>query len=128
MRGPWTRHLQLLAEHSLHGHLSLHSHHQTRAPHPDAVGVNPWKTLIVLCLGFFMVLLDGVDVGPGQTQGTGVAGNGAGGLDQVAQVAHDVFVNGFVAAQRPTIGVAVAVVLAAAVSCLFLRSSARAER
>jgi MFS family permease len=22
------------------------------------VGVNPWKTLIVLCLGFFMVLLD----------------------------------------------------------------------
>ena len=70
----------------------------------------------------------GVDVGPGQTQGTGVAGNGAGGLDQVAQVAHDVFVNGFVAAQRPTIGVAVAVVLAAAVSCLFLRSSARAQR
>ncbi len=52
------RRLHHLAEHALHSHISLHEHHRTREAHPDAVGVNPWKTLIVLCLGFFMVLLD----------------------------------------------------------------------
>ena len=54
----WHPHLQHVAEHALHSHVSLHVHHRTRAAHPDAVGVNPWKTLIVLCMGFFMVLLD----------------------------------------------------------------------
>jgi len=62
----------------------------------------------------------GVNIGPGQAQGSGVTGQG-GDLPQVVQAAHDVFVNAFVGALRPTIGVAVAVVVVAAVSCLFIR-------
>jgi hypothetical protein len=33
---------------------------------------------------------------------------------------HDVFVNGYVIAMRPTVGVAVAVLLVASLSCLFV--------
>jgi hypothetical protein len=38
----------------------------------------------------------------------------------VQRLVHDVFVNGYVIAMRPTVGIAVAVLVVASLSCLFV--------
>jgi EmrB/QacA subfamily drug resistance transporter len=83
--------------------------------------------------GFSSAAKAGFSVGRGQDGGAQLpAGLPAQARQQVAQLVHDVFTNGYVAAMRPTVLVAVAVLAVAALSCLLVvgrpaRAEARAE-
>ena len=67
------------------------------------------------------VAKSGFQVGRGQTGGAqlpaGIPPQAAG---QLRQMFHDVFVNGYVDAMRPTITVAISFLVVASVSCLFV--------
>jgi EmrB/QacA subfamily drug resistance transporter len=67
---------------------------------------------------------NGLEIGAGQNGGSLQlpAGVPAPVVAQLQQIAHDVFVNAFVIAMRPTLLLPIAVVLLAAVSCLAVRN------
>ena len=65
----------------------------------------------------------GLQVGRGQTgAGQSLVGLPPDVAQQVGQLVHDVFVNGYIAAMQPTVLVAVGVLLLASLCCLLLRS------
>jgi MFS family permease len=67
------------------------------------------------------VAKSGFQVGRGQTGGAQLpAGMPAQSAAQLQQLFHDVFVNAYVDAMRPTIAVAIAFLFVASVSCLFI--------
>lgn len=69
--------------------------------------------------GFGNAAQGGLAVGPGESGLSALPpGIPPQYADQVARVAHDVFVNGFIAAMRPTLVVPIAVLLLGALSCL----------
>jgi EmrB/QacA subfamily drug resistance transporter len=75
--------------------------------------------------GTFVSAFDGVaksgfDVGRGQTGAKLPAGVPPQQAHQLAQLFHDVFVNGYVDAMRPTIAVAICFLAIGALSCLFI--------
>jgi len=76
--------------------------------------------------GFAQAARSGLQVGRGQTGAqlpTGLPAQVAG---RIAHLIHDVFVNGYVAAMRPTVGVAVAALAVASLSCLLVINRPRA--
>jgi hypothetical protein len=67
------------------------------------------------------VAKSGFQVGRGQTGGASLpAGIPPQAAAQLQQLFHDVFVNGYVDAMRPTIGVAIMFLFVASISCLFV--------
>jgi EmrB/QacA subfamily drug resistance transporter len=71
--------------------------------------------------GFSQAAKTGLQVGRGQTGGAQAPANlPAQVADKVQQLIHDVFVNGYIAAMRPTVGVAVVVLALASLSCLLI--------
>jgi len=75
--------------------------------------------------GFSQAAKSGLQVGRGQTGAslpTGLPAQVAGRIDQLI---HDVFVNAFVLALRPTVAVAVGVLFVASLSCLFVLNRRR---
>jgi len=70
--------------------------------------------------GFTQAARSGLQVGRGQTGASLPAGIPAQLAGQIQQLIHDVFVNGYVAALRPTVGVAVVVLAVASLSCILL--------
>jgi len=77
--------------------------------------------------GFTNAVKSGFGVGRGQDGGFQLsAGVPAQAAEQLRQISHDVFVNGFVGAMQPTMMVSVVVLVAAALSCLALEQQAQA--
>jgi MFS family permease len=70
--------------------------------------------------GFSQAARTGLQVGRGQTGASVPAGIPAQLSGRFQQLIHDVFVNGYVAALRPTVAVAVVVLAVAALSCILL--------
>jgi len=70
--------------------------------------------------GFSQAARSGLQVGRGQTGASLPAGIPAQLAGRIQQLIHDVFVNGYVAALRPTVGVAVVVLAVASLSCILL--------
>lgn len=70
--------------------------------------------------GFAQAARSGFQVGAGQTGAHLPAGLQAQLAAQIQQLAHDVFVNGYLIAMQPTVLVAVAVLFVATISCLFI--------
>jgi len=70
--------------------------------------------------GFAQAARSGLQVGRGQTGASLPAGIPAQLAGRIQQLIHDVFVNGYVAALRPTVGVAVVVLAVASLSCIWL--------
>jgi EmrB/QacA subfamily drug resistance transporter len=76
--------------------------------------------------GFARAAKAGLEVGRGQDGGARLpAGLPAQLRDQLVALAHDVFVNGYVAAMRPTVLVAVAVLAVASLSCALVAGRRR---
>jgi EmrB/QacA subfamily drug resistance transporter len=76
--------------------------------------------------GFSQAARSGLQVGRGQTGGAQLpAGLPPEVVARVQQLVHDVFVNGYVAALRPTVAVSVAVLAVASLSCLLILSRRR---
>jgi hypothetical protein len=75
---------------------------------------------------FANVAQSGLFVGQGQ-QGTGQlpADLSPAVAEQIGRVAHDVFVNGFIAAMRPTVSVALALIAIGALTCLGIANRGR---
>jgi len=76
--------------------------------------------------GFAQAARSGLQVGRGQTGAQLPAGLPAQVAGRIAHLIHDVFVNGYVAAMRPTVGVAVAALAVASLSCLLVINRPRA--
>jgi EmrB/QacA subfamily drug resistance transporter len=75
--------------------------------------------------GFAQAAKSGLQVGRGQT-GASLPGNlPAAVVGTVQRLVHDVFVNGYVTAMRPTVAMAVAVLAIASVSCLLVLNRRR---
>jgi hypothetical protein len=70
--------------------------------------------------GFAQAAKSGLQVGRGQTGASLPANLPPAVAGTVQRLVHDVFVNGYVIAMRPTVGVAVAVLLVGSLSCLFV--------
>ena len=71
--------------------------------------------------GFTNVAGGGIEVGRGQSGGAQLpAGVPPQSVHLVQQLSHDVFVNGFITAMRPTLAVPVAAFLLGAISCLLI--------
>ncbi|HEV3096197.1 MAG TPA: DHA2 family efflux MFS transporter permease subunit [Candidatus Dormibacteraeota bacterium] len=70
--------------------------------------------------GFAQAAKSGLQVGRGQTGASLPANLPASVAGAVQHLVHDVFVNGYVIAMRPTVGVAVAVLAVASLSCLWV--------
>jgi EmrB/QacA subfamily drug resistance transporter len=70
--------------------------------------------------GFNQAARSGLQVGRGQTGASLPAGIPAQLAGKLQQLIHEVFVNGYIAAQRPTVAVAVVVLAAASISCLLV--------
>jgi EmrB/QacA subfamily drug resistance transporter len=78
--------------------------------------------------GFAQAAKTGLQVGRGQTGASLPANLPASVAGTVARLVHDVFVNGYVIAMRPTVAVAVVVLAVASISCLWvLNGRHRAE-
>jgi EmrB/QacA subfamily drug resistance transporter len=78
--------------------------------------------------GFAQAAKSGLQVGRGQTGASLPPNLPASVVATVQHLVHDVFVNGYVIAMRPTVGVAVAVLAVASLSCLWvLNGRHRAE-
>ena len=78
--------------------------------------------------GFAQAAKSGLQVGRGQTGASLPPNLPASVVGTVQHLVHDVFVNGYVIAMRPTVGVAVAVLAVASLSCLWvLNGRHRAE-
>jgi EmrB/QacA subfamily drug resistance transporter len=76
--------------------------------------------------GFNQAARSGLQVGRGQTGASVPAGLPAQVAGQIQQLVHTVFVNGYVAALRPTVGVAVITLALASLSCLLVINRRRA--
>jgi hypothetical protein len=70
--------------------------------------------------GFSQAARSGLQVGRGQTGASLPAGLPPQLAGRIQQLIHDVFVNGYVAALRPTVAVAVVVLAVASLSCILL--------
>jgi len=70
--------------------------------------------------GFAQAAKSGLQVGRGQTGASLPANLPAAVVGTVQRLVHDVFVNGYVIAMRPTVGVAVAVLALASLTCLLV--------
>jgi len=70
--------------------------------------------------GFAQAAKSGLQVGRGQTGASLPPNLPASVVGAVQHLVHDVFVNGYVIAMRPTVGVAVAVLAVASLSCLWV--------
>jgi EmrB/QacA subfamily drug resistance transporter len=70
--------------------------------------------------GFAQAAKSGLQVGRGQTGASLPANLPATVVATVERLVHDVFVNGYVIAMRPTVGVAVAVLAVASLTCLLV--------
>jgi EmrB/QacA subfamily drug resistance transporter len=77
--------------------------------------------------GFSQAARSGFQVGRGQTGAAVPAGVPPQLAGRLQQLIHDVFVNGYVAALRPTVAVAVVVLALASLSCLLLINRRRAS-
>jgi EmrB/QacA subfamily drug resistance transporter len=75
--------------------------------------------------GFSQAAKSGLQVGRGQTGAPLPANLPASAVAMVQHLVHDVFVNGYVIAMRPTVAVAVAVLAVASISCLWILNSRR---
>ena len=75
--------------------------------------------------GFSQAAKSGLQVGRGQTGASLPTGLPAQVAGRVAQLIHDVFVNAYVLALRPTVAVAVGVLFVASLSCLFVLNRRR---
>ena len=93
---------------------ALHDQALTAATHLPAAFQQPFVN------GFAQAAKSGLQVGRGQTGASLPANLPPGVVGTVQRLVHDVFVNGYVIAMRPTVGVAVAVLAVASVSCLFV--------
>jgi Major Facilitator Superfamily. len=78
--------------------------------------------------GFSKAAKSGFEVGRGQTGTQLPKGLPAQLLQQLQQLTHDVFVNGYIAAMRPTVGLAVIVLLVAAASCFLIANRRRSGK
>jgi EmrB/QacA subfamily drug resistance transporter len=78
--------------------------------------------------GFTQAARTGLQVGRGQTGASLPAGIPAQLAGKIQQLIHEVFVNGYVAALRPTVAVAVVVLVVASVSCVFVINRRRLPR
>ena len=76
--------------------------------------------------GFSTAAKSGLQVGRGQTGASLPTGLPAQVAGRIAQLIHDVFVNAYVLALRPTVAVAVGVLFVASLSCLFVIHRRRA--
>jgi EmrB/QacA subfamily drug resistance transporter len=76
--------------------------------------------------GFTNAAKSGLQVGRGQTGAAVPAGLPAQVAARVGQLIHDVFVNGYILAMRPTVAVAIAVLAVASLSCLLVVNRRRA--
>jgi MFS family permease len=97
--------------------------------HDQAVASAPQLPLAyraVFVNGFSQAAKSGLRVGRGQTGASLPTGLPAQVAGQIAQLIHAVFVNAYVLALRPTVAVAVAVLLLASLSCLFVINRRRA--
>jgi hypothetical protein len=70
--------------------------------------------------GFAQAAKSGLQVGRGQTGASLPANLPPAVIGTVQRLVHDVFANGYVTAMRPTVGVAVAVLAVAALSCFLV--------
>jgi hypothetical protein len=70
--------------------------------------------------GFSQAARSGLQVGRGQTGASLPVGLPPQLAGRIQQLIHDVFVNGYVAALRPTVAVAVVVLAVASLSCILL--------
>src|SRR6266849_5621422 len=70
--------------------------------------------------GFAQAAKSGLQVGRGQTGASVPANLPPAVVGTVQRLVHDVFINGYVIAMRPTVGVAVAVLAIASLSCLLV--------
>jgi hypothetical protein len=70
--------------------------------------------------GFAQAAKSGLQVGRGQSGASLPAGLPSQVAARVGQLIHDVFVNGYILAMRPTVAVAVAVLAVASLSCLLI--------
>lgn len=76
--------------------------------------------------GFAQAAKSGLQVGRGQTGASLPTGLPAQVAARIGQLIHDVFVNGYVAAMRPTVAVAIGVLAVASLSCLLVVNRRRA--
>lgn len=77
--------------------------------------------------GFAAAASNGFEVGRGQSGGASVpAGLPPQSIALIERLIHDVFVDGFVGAMRPTLAVPAAVLVAAALACLLINRRAKA--
>jgi MFS family permease len=70
--------------------------------------------------GFSQAAKSGLQIGRGQTGASVPAGLPAQVAGQIQHLVHDVFVNGYVIAMRPTVGVAVVTLALASLSCVLI--------
>jgi EmrB/QacA subfamily drug resistance transporter len=94
--------------------VSLHEEAVARAPALPPQVQQPFID------GFAQAARSGFQVGAGQTGAQPPTGLPPQLAAQIEQLAHDVFVNGYITAMRPTVLVPVAVLFGAALSCLFI--------
>ena len=78
--------------------------------------------------GFSKAAKTGFEVGRGQSGAQLPKGLPAQLADKLLQLSHDVFVNGYINAMRPTVGLAVVVLLIAAASCFLIVQRRRVDR
>ena len=93
---------------------ALHDQAVTAATHLPAAFQQPFVN------GFAQAAKSGLQVGRGQTGASLPANLPPAVVGTVQRLVHDVFVNGYVIAMRPTVAVAVAVLAVASLSCLFV--------
>jgi ABC-type thiamin/hydroxymethylpyrimidine transport system permease subunit len=77
--------------------------------------------------GFAHTASSGLQVGRGQAAATLPRGMPAALASRIERLIHDVFVQGYLAAMRPTLALSVALLLAGATACLLLRRHSAAD-
>ena len=94
--------------------VALHTQAVAAATHLPAAFQQPFVD------GFAQAAKSGLQVGRGQTGASLPANLPPAVIGTVQRLVHDVFVNGYVIAMRPTVGVAVAVLAVASLTCLLV--------
>ena len=102
--------------------IALHDQAVTAAAHLPRAFQQPFVD------GFAQAAKSGLQVGRGQTGASLPANLPTSIVGTVQHLVHDVFVNGYVIAMRPTVGVAVAVLAVASLSCLFVLNGRHASK
>jgi EmrB/QacA subfamily drug resistance transporter len=99
--------------------IALHDQAVTAAAHLPRAFQQPFVD------GFAQAAKSGLQVGRGQTGAPLPANLPASVVATVQHLVHDVFVNGYIIAMRPTVGVAVVVLAVASLSCLWVFNGRR---